>query len=37
MSAATALVNGIPPVTLNGRDFRDVPGLALIGWERLAS
>lgn len=23
-----------PLVTLNGRDFRDVPGLELIEWER---
>jgi predicted nucleic acid-binding protein len=34
MTAATALVHGLPLVTLNGRDFRDVPGLDLIEWER---
>jgi len=34
MTAATALVHGLPLVTLNGRDFRDVPGLELIEWER---
>jgi predicted nucleic acid-binding protein len=34
MIAATALVHGPPLVTLNGRDFRDVPGLELIEWER---
>jgi predicted nucleic acid-binding protein len=36
MTAATALVHRLPPVTLNGRDFRDVPGLELIEWERDA-
>lgn len=34
MTAATALVHGLPLVTLNGRDFRDVPGLELIEWEK---
>lgn len=34
MTAATALAQGLPLVTLNGRDFRDVPGLELIEWER---
>jgi tRNA(fMet)-specific endonuclease VapC len=34
MTAATAIAQGIPLVTLNGRDFRDIPGLALIAWER---
>jgi tRNA(fMet)-specific endonuclease VapC len=34
MTAATALVHGLPLVTLNGRDFHDVPGLELIEWER---
>jgi predicted nucleic acid-binding protein len=34
ITAATALVHGLPLVTLNGRDFRDVPGLELIEWER---
>lgn len=33
MTAATALVHGLALVTLNGRDFRDVPGLELVGWE----
>jgi predicted nucleic acid-binding protein len=34
MTAATALTQGLPLVTLNGRDFRDVPGLELVEWER---
>lgn len=34
MTAATALVHGLSLVTLNGRDFREVPGLRLIEWER---
>lgn len=34
MTAATALVHRLPLVTLNGRDFRDVPGLELVEWER---
>jgi predicted nucleic acid-binding protein len=34
MTAATALVHGLALVTLNGRDFRDVPGLELVEWER---
>lgn len=34
MIAATALVHGLTLVTLNGRDFRDVPGLELIEWAR---
>jgi len=34
MTAATALVRSLPLVTLNGRDFRDVPGLELVEWER---
>jgi tRNA(fMet)-specific endonuclease VapC len=34
MTAATALVHRLPLVTLNGRDFRDVPELELIEWER---
>lgn len=34
MTAATALVLGLPLVTFNVRDFRDVPGLDLIGWVR---
>lgn len=34
MTAATALVHSLPLVTLNGRDFRDVPGLELVEWTR---
>lgn len=34
MIAATALVHGLTLVTLNGRDFRDVPELDLLEWER---
>jgi predicted nucleic acid-binding protein len=34
MTAATALAQGLPLVTLNGRDFRDVPGLELVEWKR---
>lgn len=34
MTAASALAQNLPLVTLNGRDFRDVPGLSLIAWER---
>ena len=36
MTAATALVHGLPLVTLNSRDFKDVPGLKLIDLERPA-
>lgn len=36
MIAATALAHDLALVTLNGRDFRDVPGLELIEWERSA-
>lgn len=36
MIAATALVHDMTLVTFNDRDFRDVPGLKLIGWERPA-
>lgn len=32
MIAATALAHGLTLVTLNGRDFRDVPGLELVEW-----
>lgn len=34
MTAATAVAHGFPLVTLNGRDFRDVPALDLIEWVR---
>jgi predicted nucleic acid-binding protein len=34
MTAATALAQGLLLVTLNGRDFRDVPGLELTEWKR---
>lgn len=34
MTAATALVHDLTLVTLNGRDFRDVPGLKLLEWDR---
>ena len=34
MTAATALMQDLPLVTLNGRDFRDIPALSLIEWER---
>lgn len=37
MTAATALVHGLTLVTLNGRDYRDVPGLDFVAWERPAS
>ena len=30
--AATALVEGLTLITLNGEDFRDVPGLVLVEW-----
>jgi tRNA(fMet)-specific endonuclease VapC len=36
MTAATALAQRMSLVTLNGRDFRDVPDLKLIAWERPA-
>lgn len=32
MIAATALVHGLPLITCNGNDFRDVPGLELQVW-----
>jgi tRNA(fMet)-specific endonuclease VapC len=32
MTAATALAHGLPLVTLNGRDYRDVPGLEWVEW-----
>ena len=34
MIAAQALVLRATLVTLNGEDFRDVPGLALLAWQR---
>jgi predicted nucleic acid-binding protein len=34
MIAATALAHGLALVTLNSRDFRDVPGLELVEWGR---
>lgn len=37
MTAATAIVHGLPLATLNAKDFRDVPGLSLIEWERPQS
>lgn len=36
MIAATALAHKLTLVTLNGRDFRDVPGLELVEWERAS-
>jgi tRNA(fMet)-specific endonuclease VapC len=32
MIAATALVHGLPLITINGADFRDIPGLRLEVW-----
>lgn len=32
MIAATALVHDLPLVTLNGADYRDVPGLSVESW-----
>lgn len=32
MIAATALAHGLSLITMNGRHFRDVPGLDLIEW-----
>jgi|SRR5690554_2505240 len=34
MTAATAIALSTALVTLNGRDFRDIPGLKLIEWTR---
>jgi predicted nucleic acid-binding protein len=34
MTAATALAQDLTLITLNGRDFRDVPGLDLVEWSR---
>lgn len=36
MTAATALVHGLPLVSFNWRDFRDVPRLKLIEWTKPA-
>lgn len=33
MTAATALVEGLTVITVNARDFKDVPGLDIIEWE----
>ncbi len=33
MIAATALAHDLTLITMNGRDFRDVPGLKLLVWE----
>ena len=33
MIAATALANDLTLITMNGHDFRDVPGLKLVEWE----
>ena len=33
MIAATALAHDLTLITMNGHDFRDVPGLKLVEWE----
>ena len=33
MIAATALAHDLTLITMNGKDFRDVPGLKLLEWE----
>jgi predicted nucleic acid-binding protein len=33
MIAATALAHNLTLITMNGKDFRDVPGLKLVEWE----
>jgi predicted nucleic acid-binding protein len=35
MIAATALVHGLTVVTLNGADYRDIPGLAIDVWKNV--
>ena len=35
--AATAIVNGLTLITINGADFRDIPGLALDIWPAPAA
>ena len=37
MIAATALAHDLKLVTMNGRDFRDVPDLKLLEWETPAT
>lgn len=37
MIAATAIVNDATLITMNGKDFRDVPGLKLVEWETPAA
>lgn len=36
MIAATAIVSDAPLITMNGKDFRGIAGLRLIGWETPA-
>jgi tRNA(fMet)-specific endonuclease VapC len=36
MIAATALAHDLTLITMNGKDFRDVPGLKLVEWETPA-
>jgi tRNA(fMet)-specific endonuclease VapC len=33
MIAATALAHDLTLITMNGKDFRDLPGLKLVEWE----
>ena len=33
MIAATALAHDLTLITMNGKDFRDIPGLKLLEWE----
>jgi tRNA(fMet)-specific endonuclease VapC len=37
MTAATALVHDLTLVTMNGRDFGDIPGLKLLAWPNPAA